>query len=121
MRPDQEHTPEADWLPRIVAACVGVGCRRPWLVLCLTFLSCAACAWYTWNHLVYQTHRNDLISQNKDYLKRWQQYIDEFGDDEDLVVVVQGTNRRRMEMALEDLAGDVAARPDLSVFGGVCR
>jgi hopanoid biosynthesis associated RND transporter like protein HpnN len=113
MRPEQDHSPEADWLPRIVAAVVGVGCRRPWLVLAFALLSCAACGWYTWTRLVYQTHRNDLISQNKDYLKRWQQYIDEFGDDEDLVVVVQGNNRRRMEAALEDLAGDVQSRPDL--------
>ena len=61
MRPEQVHSPEADWLPRILAAVVGVGCRRPWLVLAFALLSCALCGWYTWTRLVYQTHRNDLI------------------------------------------------------------
>ena len=43
--------------------------------------------------LNYLTHRNDLISKNKDYYQRWTKYIQEFGDDEDLVAVVEGGER----------------------------
>jgi hopanoid biosynthesis associated RND transporter like protein HpnN len=98
-------------LARALAGLVAWVGRRPWLVLAATFLSCAACGVYTWNHLTYLTHRNDLISRNKDYLKRWQQYVEEFGDDDDMVVVVRGNDRAKMQLALDAIAHEVEQRP----------
>src|SRR5262249_29577194 len=43
--------------------------------------------------------------------QRWQQYVTEFGEDEDMVVVVQGDDRAEMERALEHLAAEVAKQP----------
>src|ERR1700704_3745525 len=95
---------EAGLLPRLLAGAVGVICRYPWVVLCATLLSCVVCGVYTWKKLAYQTHRNDLISSNKEYLKRWRQYVAEFGDDDDMIVVVRGDDRARMEKVLDELA-----------------
>jgi len=61
----------------------------------------------------YFTRRTDLASPDKDYSKRWQAYLAEFGDDDDMVVVVRGDDPARMRVAVEDLAARVAARPEL--------
>ena len=97
---------------RGLAGVVGIIGRRPWLVLALVAVSCAACGIYTCRHLTCLTHRDDLISSNKDYLQRWQQYVDEFGDDDDMVVVVRGDDRPRMEKVLDELAAEIGKRPD---------
>src|ERR1043165_8291560 len=108
--PDQAE--EARLLPRVLAWGIGVVTHYPWLVLCLTCLSCIICGIYTWHNLTYLTHRNDLISNKKEYLKRWHQYVDEFGADDDMVVVVKGGERAKMEKVLDELAVEVAKRPE---------
>src|SRR6186997_1283519 len=109
---DSEPQVEAGLVPRALAGAVGLICRYPWPVLVFTLLSCAVCAAYTWNHLTYLTHRNDLISNKKDYLKRWHQYVDEFGDDDDMIVVVEGADRAKMEKVLDELAAEIQKRPE---------
>lgn len=109
---DTEPQEEAGLLPRGLACAVGVVCRHPWLTLCLTLVSCAVCGFYTCKNLAYHTHRNDLINCKKDYLKRWHQYVEEFGDDDDMVVVVQGSDRRKMEKFLDELAAEIESRPE---------
>src|SRR5205807_1860448 len=73
-----------------------------------------AASLYAFNHsLEYRTQRSDLISPNKDYHKRWREYLAEFGNDDDIVVVVQGSNRQQMQQALEALAARVQEQPAL--------
>ena len=100
-------------MPRLIAGVSNFGFRHPWIVLALTAISCGLSLWYTTEKLTYQTHRNDLIGKNKDYYKRWQQYVDEFGDDDDMVVVIRGASRGQMVAALEELAGEIEQRPEL--------
>ena len=88
-------------------------CRRPRLVLALSVLACIASLYAACTRLEYHTQRTDLISPHKDYQQRWQRYLGEFGDDDDIVVVVQGTDRKRMERALDTLAGRVGTQPRL--------
>jgi hopanoid biosynthesis associated RND transporter like protein HpnN len=109
---DAEPREQASLLARVLAGTVGVIGRHPWLVLAAVVLSCAACGIYTWKNLTYLTHRNDLISSNKEYLKRWRQYVEEFGDDADMVVVVQGDDRPQMEKVLDELASEIAKQPE---------
>lgn len=108
---EAEHEPGTGLVPGALAWCVGVIVAHPWIVLSLTFLSCAVCVAYTCYKLTYLTHRNDLISSNKDYLKRWRQYVDEFGDDDDMIVVVHGNQRADMEKVLDELAVEIEQRP----------
>jgi hopanoid biosynthesis associated RND transporter like protein HpnN len=88
-------------------------CGRPRLVLILSAVLVAASVWASSTHLEYHTSRNDLVSPDKDYQKRWRAYLDEFGDDDDMVVVVQGKDPDRMRAALEDVAAGVRERPEL--------
>ncbi len=109
---DSEPREQASLLARALAGAVGVIGRHPWLVLGGVLLSCAACGIYTWKNLTYLTHRDDLISSKKEYLKRWRQYVDEFGDDDDMVVVVQGDDRPQMEKVLDEIAAEIGKRPE---------
>jgi hopanoid biosynthesis associated RND transporter like protein HpnN len=114
---DIQRDEETGLVPRLVAGVAQLGHRFPWLVLAITVLSCGLCLWYTGIHLTYETQRNDLHGKDKAYYQRWQEYVKEFGDDDDMVVVVRGTHsanqRTEMVQALEDLAGQIGQKPDL--------
>src|SRR5262249_47016478 len=97
---------------RLLMGLVGAVCRVPWLVLGVTLILCGLAAYSSLTRLEYRTKRSDLINPRKDYQQRWQDYVTEFGDDDDIVVVVQGHDHRKMKQALEALAARVARRPD---------
>jgi hopanoid biosynthesis associated RND transporter like protein HpnN len=112
MATEQGHHEESGALPRLLAAWVACVCRRPWLVLAVSLLGVGLSLYFTCSYLQYQTQRNDLISPHKDYYKRWQQYVAEFGDDEDMVVVVRGQDREEMKAALEEVASAIQRQPE---------
>src|SRR5262245_6520344 len=97
----------------VLAGLAGFCCRHPWLVVVITLVTCGASLAYTWRNLTYQTQRSDLLNKNKDFYRRWQQYLAEFGDDDDMVVVVKGQDRARMQHALDDLAQQIQQHADL--------
>ena len=82
-----------DRLTRSVTAFVGWVARHPWLVLAGCLLLVAASIQVAYTRLEYHTQRNDLLSAEKECQKRWQKYLDAFGDDDDMVVVVEGTDQ----------------------------
>jgi hopanoid biosynthesis associated RND transporter like protein HpnN len=61
--------------------------------------------------LSFLTQRNDLVSPRQEHQQRWRQYLAEFGDDDDMVVLVKGGDRAQMTAALEYLAAELQARP----------
>jgi hopanoid biosynthesis associated RND transporter like protein HpnN len=107
-RPGEEATVVHRWLVGLVLAV----CRHPRLVLATALALALLSTWGFCTRLTYQTHRNDLVSPDKDHQQRWRSYLAEFGDDDDMVVVVQGSDRRAMKEALEQLAGRVRAQPE---------
>ena len=72
-----------------------------------------AAANYAATRMEYRTGRNDLIAANKDCQVRWQRYLDAFGNDDDLVVVVRGTDRARMAAATDFVAERLKRQPQL--------
>ena len=75
--------------------------------------SCALSLYAAIFHLQYHTQRSDLISPRKECQQRWHDYIKEFGDDDDIVVVVKGSERTRMIEALEQVAAQIRQQPTL--------
>ncbi len=98
---------------RFLAAVVAGAGRYPRLVLAAAIVLTATSLYGACFHLQYRTQRSDLISPRKAYQQRWQKYLAEFGDDDDIVAVVKGGDSRRMKAALEALAEGVRARPEL--------
>jgi hopanoid biosynthesis associated RND transporter like protein HpnN len=112
MNPEQVSAAQAAPVRRLLVGLVSAVCRRPQAVLAAAAVLCGLSAYAAATRLQYKTQRSDLISPHKESQQRWRQYLDEFGDDDDMVVVVRGTDRPRMEQALEAVAGRVRARPE---------
>lgn len=98
-------------IPRLLVGLVLGVTRCPRLVLAGSLLLCALALAYSTFCLEYRTQRTDLVSPDKDYKKRWQNYLAEFGDDDDIVVVVRGQDRKRMRDALDRVAQEIRAYP----------
>jgi predicted exporter len=107
---EQAHDPRA--VQRLLAALVGTACRFPRTVLALALALCGLSVYGACTRLEYHTSRSDLISPHKDYQQRWNRYLAEFGEDDDMVVVLKGHDRASMERALEQIAAEVAKQPD---------
>src|SRR5262249_13333494 len=113
MNPAQVSAKEATPVRRLLLALVSTVCHFPRTVLAVSLTLCALSLFAAATRLEYHTQRTDLISADKDYLQRWWKYLAEFGDDDDMVAVVQGKDRRQMERALDALAERVRQRPEL--------
>ncbi|MFO0810151.1 MAG: MMPL family transporter [Gemmataceae bacterium] len=108
-RPAAEHSFTARAIAAIVAGCA----RRPRSVLVVAAIVAAASGLAFTTRLEYRTQRSDLMNPDKDYQRRWNTYLAEFGDDDDMVVVVEGHDRAAMTAALERVADGIRTRPDL--------
>ena len=60
--------------------------------------------WLTVTRLGFRTSRAELLSPRSDYNRRWLEYTKEFGDKEDVVVVVEGESREQIVPALDDVS-----------------
>ena len=96
-----------------VAALVAMVLRAPRLVLALGAAAIVGSIWLSYAKLEYHTQRNDLLSAEKECQQRWQKYLNAFGDDDDMIVVVKGIDRKRMRAAADDLATELQKRSDL--------
>ncbi len=113
MVPEPISPHEHSFVRRFLLGLVSFVCRYPGGVLFVSLALAGVSLWAAATQLQYKTQRNDLISPHKEHQQRWRDYLAEFGDDDDIVVVVKGTDRPRMEKALETLAARVQARPEL--------
>src|SRR5262245_7258960 len=94
--PSSPHGPA----PRCLVSLVAAACRFPSIVLAVSALVAVVSATAFATRLAYRTQRSELMSPDKDYQERWRNYVQEFGDDDDMVVVVEGAGRERMIAAL---------------------
>jgi hopanoid biosynthesis associated RND transporter like protein HpnN len=113
MHSEQDCAAEATGVRRCLLALVSAVCRRPRTILALSLLLCGLSIYGACTRLQYHTQRNDLISPKKDYQQRWRAYLEEFGDDDDIVVVVKGHERQAMQELLEAVAARLRAAPEL--------
>ncbi|HTU19797.1 MAG TPA: MMPL family transporter [Gemmataceae bacterium] len=113
MVPEQISPHERSVVRRLLRGLVAIVCRYPLAVLLVSLALGGASLWAAATRLQYKTQRDDLVSPHKEYQQRWRDYLTEFGEDDDIVVVVKGVDRPRMEKALEALAARVQAQPKL--------
>jgi hopanoid biosynthesis associated RND transporter like protein HpnN len=113
MRMERDDEEQASYLERLLGGFVEHVYRRPVIALACALIVAGVSMYFSSTRLQFFTQRSDLVSPKKDYVKRWQKYLAEFGDDEDMVLVVQGSRREEMERALEEIAGEIARHPQL--------
>jgi hopanoid biosynthesis associated RND transporter like protein HpnN len=82
-------------------------------VLALAVLSAVASGYWSAQHLGYKVSRSDLVDPESEYNKLWIDYIREFGEDDDAVVVVEGDSREQVIPVLEEISREVASEKSL--------
>jgi hopanoid biosynthesis associated RND transporter like protein HpnN len=98
-------------LARLLAAFCAWTIRHPWWVLAGSAVATTLAFYLSWSRLHFRTQRDDLMSADKSCQVRWRAYLDEFGADDDIVFVVEGGDRARMELAVDALAVELHAAP----------
>jgi hopanoid biosynthesis associated RND transporter like protein HpnN len=81
---------------------------QPWAVVVVAVASAVASGVWTADRLGYKVSRTDLLDPESDYNKLWIDYIREFGEDDDAVIVVEGPSRGDVIPVLEELSQEVA-------------
>ena len=100
-------------LGRSLVAWTRVCLRHPFAVLALAVLSAVASGYWSAQHLGYKVSRSDLVDPESEYNKLWIDYIREFGEDDDAVVVVEGDSREQVIPVLEEISREVASEKSL--------
>ncbi|MDA1041006.1 MAG: MMPL family transporter [Planctomycetota bacterium] len=91
--------------------------QAPAVITLVAILLAVASGVYAAKHLGYKVSRVDLLDPESEYNKLWIDYIAEFGDDDDAVIVVEGPTREEVIRVLEEVSRE-AARQD-SLFHSV--
>ena len=68
---------------------------------------------YSASRLGFRTSRLDLINPDSNYNQLWIEYINDFGDADDVVVVVEGTDRDQVVTVLEEVSAALAREDHL--------
>lgn len=77
--------------------------KSPHFVLAIAAVLSVFSVYLAMTRLGYRTSRQDLLNPNSEYSQLWVEYIREFGDDDDAVVVVEGPSREVLVPVLEEL------------------
>ena len=104
-----ERTPQTNqsWLSAPLVLLTRTLLRAPRTVLVLAIgLACAA-VFIAAGDMGFRTNRLDLLSPSADYNKLWIDYLSEFGEGDDAVIVVRGPSRQAVSAALDEVADAV--------------
>src|SRR5262245_22295540 len=74
---------------RLLRRLVRLSCRRPLVTVCISLLLAAAGVGYTLQTLTFKTSGRDLLSKDAVYVARYNQYARDFGELEDIVIVIE--------------------------------
>ena len=87
--------------------------RLPMLVLVFAVVLTVASLILAANGLGFHTSRLDLLNPQSSYNQLWLEYINEFGDADDVVVAVEGQSRQEVLPVLEELSETIAREDQL--------
>ncbi|MBA2116304.1 MMPL family transporter [Bremerella alba] len=105
-----ETSEEKSLLARPLAWGTRLVVRFPIVVLLIAFMVAGLSIIYATNHLGFKTSRLDLINQQSGFNQLWLEYLDQFGADDDVVVIIEGPGREEIVPALEDLYTQLTAQ-----------
>jgi predicted RND superfamily exporter protein len=104
---------EDSYLARPFALITRIVIQYPVTTTALAILLAIGALAYTAEALSYKTSRLDLLNPNSDYNRLWIEYIQEFGEDDDAVVVVEGGSRDDVIPVLEEVSQALAREDQL--------
>jgi len=101
-----ERTPQAEpsFLARPLAGITRLVLRFPVATIALAVAAALVALALSGSRLGFRTSRLDLLNSECSYNRLWVDYIDEFGEEDDVVVVVEGDDREQVVGVLEELS-----------------
>ncbi|WP_437226154.1 MMPL family transporter [Planctomicrobium sp. SH661] len=93
------------WLTRAVIS-------RPGVTLTFSIALAVISLGITVRFLTFKTDRSDLIDSNAEFHQRWLRFEELFGDDSDVVVVVEGDAEADVKQAMDRIGKRLEAEPD---------
>lgn len=105
--------PRAGAMTRLLCLATRIVARRPRLALWLVLLSVLACAGGAAIGLKFKTSRSDLIDPRANFQQRWLKFTEKFGEQSDMVVVVESDDPARVRLVMDDLGAQLQAEPQL--------
>ena len=112
-RPEAAERAEGSLLAEALRSITRTVSRHPRTTLSIVGLITCVAVVYTLCGLRFKTERADLIDPEADFQRRWLQFAESFGEESDLVVVVQGENADAVKQTIEDLGGRIVREPSL--------
>ena len=102
---------ESSLLGRPLKAATLLVTRFPVSTMVVSGLLAALALTYAQLGLKFNTSRDDLLNPKSEYNRRWLEYTHEFGEQEDVIVVVSGENRKAILPVLDEVATLLAREP----------
>ena len=96
---------------RLLRRLVRLSCRRPILTTLLSLLLAAAGVTYTLHALTFKTSGRDLLPKDAGYVVRYNQYAREFGELEDIVIVIEARTFEAAKAYAARLVHELRASP----------
>ncbi|MDR3108379.1 MAG: MMPL family transporter [Planctomycetaceae bacterium] len=98
-----------------------IGVTYPITVLALAIGLAILSGLYTYQELGFKTSRVDLINPNSGFNRLWLEYIEEFGDNDEMIIIVEGKSSTAVTPILESVSAKIKGYPNLfhSVMYGV--
>ena len=85
----------------------------PRFTLAITLILLLASVGITVSQLTMHTSRQDLLNPDSPFNQRWLRYVAEFGDEADVVVVVESREPQQVTRAIDRIGQSLRQRPDL--------
>jgi hopanoid biosynthesis associated RND transporter like protein HpnN len=110
-----DRTPQSEdaYLARPFALLTRLVVAYPATTVSLAVLLAILALVLTFDKLGYRTSRLDLLNPKSDYNRLWIEYIQEFGDDDDAVIVVEGASRDDVIPVLQEVSSALAQESHL--------
>ncbi|MDR2117683.1 MAG: MMPL family transporter [Planctomycetaceae bacterium] len=105
-------TEESSVFSKPLGSLTHICCRNPVIVLVFSLFIAVWSLYWTSEHLGFKMSRLDLINPNSGFNRLWLDYIDEFGDNNEVLVVVEGKGNVEVIPVLETLSERIACFPD---------
>src|SRR5262245_36373659 len=109
-----ERTPRDDepFLAAPLAWLAAAAAAHPYWTLALGLLVAIASIGYAGTRLQLRTGRGDLIRPEAEYHRRWVSFCEEFSHQDDVLVLVEGSDSREITAASDEIAEQLAQKPE---------
>lgn len=114
MEPEVQHAPvgRQSWLSALLGGITSRLLENPRLVLIVAAVLAVGAAALAATQMGFRGSRLDLLDPNSGYNRRWLAYLDAFGREDDIVIVVEGPDRPVVVAALDDIAARLLSKPE---------